>query len=157
MKLQNESVGTSRERVFDAWASSEREISCMFRCQPKQRWSSLTAYEWTDGWFAVFCRRGRIRATGTKTRAAAAITIPSTSVTSGTRSRAAQKLTYCSTRHITSVWRDISHALLSVIYSLCLLSPKFIHSKLTLTLFQARSTDSCSCRFLDHFDLIWKK
>lgn len=107
---------TPGKREVDAWTSSEREISCTFRCQPKQAhrfvsrhyWGNIISSsrthlshisvcihmndmlrnaEWMNSLFLIFSRHGRIQGTGMETRAAAAITIPSISVTLGIRYR----------------------------------------------------------------------
>lgn len=94
---------------------------------------SLTSYEWTNAWFAVFCRRGRIRATGTETRAAVVIMIPLTSVTLEIRYRAGSEIR-------SALWTDF-HLMYEKSLQYCRIfqrrasvqsvftDPKFIHSK----------------------------
>ncbi len=125
------------EDVFDAWVSSERETG-FIRAQ-------LTHHINAQMDDLMFCRRGRIRVTGTETRAAAVITIPSTSVTSGIRYRAAAE-----TAQITSVLWDISHMLYCLSYTVCIYCPL---SLFTQNWLQEAQTLALHNRFLDHFNI----
>lgn len=113
--MQNIKCGKAPgKRELHAWASLERGISCTFRWQPKQAerfvprcyWGNVISAgrarlrhisvcirmsdtlrntELMDSLFLILSRHGRIQDTGTETRDAVAITIPSISVTLGIR------------------------------------------------------------------------